>query len=94
MFYYIIGIILGAALMASSIILFLKQKDKFAFFIGNIVFAIAFIGSGVSGFLIPEKFSYISILLLLVFCIGYLVFSTILLKKSKNTQKTKINSGK
>lgn len=94
MFYYIVGIVLGVALIISSTILFCKQKDKLAFFIGNIVFALAFIGSGISGFFILQNLSYISILLLLVFCIGYLIFSTIVLKKAKNTQKTKINSGK
>ena len=76
--------------MISSIYLLFKNKSNV---ISNVIYLIAgigFIGSGILGFIIDEKYEYIIILLLMLFSIISIITYYIFNKKS-NPNKKKIN---
>lgn len=94
MFYNIAGIVLGLLLLLNSYIAFRISKEKLSVLIIGIFFSLGLVGSGIGGFFMPENLSYIPILLLLVFSIGYLIFYYLVLKENKKSQQGKINPRK
>lgn len=94
MFYNIAGIVLGVLLLLNSYIAFKISKEKISVLIIGLTFSLGLIGSGIGGFFISQNLSYVTILLLLVFSIGYLIFYYVVLKEKKKPQQGKVNSRK
>ncbi|MDE5566371.1 MAG: hypothetical protein K2I77_05235 [Anaeroplasmataceae bacterium] len=92
MFYNITGIVLGIILLFNSIFLYKNKKEKLYILMIGIVLSLGLLGSGIGGFFMPQNLSYVTIILLLSFCVLYLVFYYVILKDRKNTKQTKINS--
>ncbi len=85
MFYSIAGIVLGGLLLISSYLTYKGSKEKKLFLIISIFFSLGLIGSGVGGFFMPEKYEFVTIILLTVFSVGYLIFYYLILKERKNS---------
>lgn len=88
MFYGITAIILGIILIYQAFILW-KSKDSNIQLVLCIICGLGFIGSGVTFFVIPKDLEYVSILLLLFFCVVYVVVYFILKQKQKRPRQTK-----
>ncbi len=90
MVYNILGIIIGVLILINIIMTFVnKKRDKLYILIINIITVCLFLATGISGFFIPEKYEYISFILLLILSVFYLSFFFIVSKKSNNTNKKK-----
>lgn len=94
MIYNILGILIGVFVFINSILLAVSKKEKQFVCILNFILAIGFIGTGVGGFFIPEKFDYIPIILLLIFAVLFLVQYYVFLKKSQTSKNHKVTSRK
>lgn len=92
MFYNITGIVLGIILFSNSIFLYKNKKEKIYILMVGIVLSLGLLGSGIGGFFMPQDLSYVTIILLLLFCVLYLVFYYVVLKERKDTKQAKINS--
>lgn len=86
MFYSIAGIVLGSLLLISSYLTYKGSKEKISFLIISVLFSLGLIGSGIGGFFMPEKYEFVTIILLTVFSVGYLIFYYLILKERKNSQ--------
>lgn len=93
MVYNILGCVIGVIAFINSGIIFYTKKEKLWISILNLICALGFIGTGIAGFFIPEKYSIIPIILLLVLAVVYLCLNMAGLKKGKTSQAGKTNSG-
>lgn len=94
MIYSILGCIIGVFSLINTAIMFFAKKEKIWIAVLNLFCSIGFIGMGITGFCIPEKYNIIPIILLLVFSVVYLVLNTVVLNKRKAPQTGKTNSCK
>ncbi|MDE5715689.1 MAG: hypothetical protein K2I42_06100 [Anaeroplasmataceae bacterium] len=93
MVYNILGIIIGLLVLINIIMTIVnRKKEKLYITIINIITALLFLATGISGFFIPEKYEYISFVLLLVLSVFYLSFFFIVSKKNNNSNKKKENA--
>ncbi len=81
-FYNSVSIIIGVIVLIFGITKIIKDK-KFLFPIICIIHALLFIGFGIFGFFIPEKYNFIPILAILAFVITLIVCFLTIGKKEK-----------
>ncbi len=80
LFYNIASISLGVIILIYNIISFARFKRVLVFLLG-IMHSLLLLGGGITGFFIPEDYSYIIIIALLVIAISYILVLIFIDKK-------------
>ncbi len=81
-FYNVVSIIIGIALIFFGAFNMRKHKILFSIFI--FIHAVLFLLAGIGGFFLPDKYQYITILAMLALCITMAIVMLLLKKEDKN----------
>ena len=94
MIYNILGCIIGVFALVNTGIIFFTKRERLSISIWNLLCALGFLVTSIVGFIIPDKYSLVPVILLVVFAVAYLILNTFFLKKGKTSQTGITNSSK